>query len=282
MFIPIGDDCVRYRKPYVTLSLIAINVAIHIYGFTLSKPDYVDFVAKYASLHNHITLTRAITSCFLHADIFHLLGNMWFLFLFGSSVEGKLGHHWMALTYFVCMITSDLSQQLSFSHYVISLGASGAVGGIIGAYWFLFSQSQINFFYWIGWFWYGEMWLGVYWAVAWLFGWDLLWWIVEWKYQMNNGIAHGAHLGGLISGLLCGFLLRRFAHVTLDGDDMYTRFMMWRLKRNAPPQPFMPNVMVSPARTAAYRGPAQPHPLDPPNARPPEQEKPNTDPLPFE
>ncbi len=233
MFIPIGDDTPRYRMPYVTFVLIGLNVWIFAYMLCMDHASLVEFTLRYSSSGQSYNPLHSISAGFLHAGIIHLVGNMWFLFLFGSSVEGKLGHYWMVGTYFVCLLISDLVQYI-FGHgnYTIALGASGAVGGLVGAYWFLFSRTRINFFYFVGFVKFGTIDLGVHWAIAWLFGWDLIWWVIEQRWGVGNGIAHGAHLGGLASGVLCGFLIRRFHHVTLDGDDMFTRFMVWKMRRN--------------------------------------------------
>lgn len=230
MFLPIGDNCSRYRTPYVTFGLIAANVLAHVYQYSLDDTQQFQFLMNHSSLAESYRPIRSVTAGFLHIDIWHLAGNMWFLFLFGSSVESKLGHLWMGVSYLACLLISDLAQYFfSPSEYVIALGASGAVGGVIGAYWFLFSRCEVEFLYWFGWWWYGRVWLGVHWAVIWLFGWDVFWWVMEKKYGMNTGVAHSAHLGGLIVGVLCGLLIRKFSYVTLDGDDMLTRFTVWRL-----------------------------------------------------
>jgi len=237
MIIPIGDDCTRYRTPFVTYALILANIAVFAYQCSLEEADKILFLMEYSSLADSYSLTRSVTAGFLHADIWHLAGNMWFLFLFGSSVEGKLGHVWMSAMYLVCLIVSDMAQCFfSPAEYVIALGASGAVGGVIGAYWFLFSRCQVEFFFWFFWWWHGRVWVGVHWAVVWLFGWDVFWYVMEAKYELNTGVAHSAHLGGLIAGLLCGLLIRKFAYVKLDGDDMLTRFTVWRMTGGKSPK----------------------------------------------
>jgi len=234
MFIPYNDDTPRYRMQYVTFAIIAINVLVHIYKMTLNEDAEVELLLNYASLGGSYSLSRAFTAGFLHDDVLHLLGNMWFLFLFGSSVEGKLGHHWMAAIYGVCLLMSDAAQHIfSPANYLLGFGASGAVGGMVGAYWFLFSRAKVEFFYLFTFWIYGTMSLAVHWAVVWLFGWDIVMWVLEKYYHVESSVAHSAHLGGVVCGLLCGFLLRRFTHVILDGDDIYTRTVVWWRKREA-------------------------------------------------
>jgi hypothetical protein len=164
--------------------------------------------------------------------VIHLLGNMWFLFLFGGSVEGKLGHKWMATIYFACLLVSDLAQYLFAPQYSFAIGASGAVGGMIGAYWFLFSRAQVDFLVMV--FLRPRVIpLTVNWIIAFLFGWDVMMWFLEKYLHVDNHVANSAHIGGLICGVLCGLLLRLFTHVTLDGEDMYTRWVVGRLRRKA-------------------------------------------------
>jgi len=234
MFLPINDDTPRYRMQYVTFGIIALNAAIHIYTLTLDPLARLVFFFEYASLPGSYSPVRALTSGFLHGDILHLLGNMWFLFLFGGSVEGKLGHHWMAAIYGVCLFMSHIAAHLfAPGTHAMSFGASGAVGGMVGAYWFLFSRAKVDFAYLFAFWIYGVMTLAVHWAVMWLFGWDVVMWILSKYYHIDSGVSHSAHLGGVMCGLFCGFLLRRFTHIVLDGDDMYTRTIMWWRRRIA-------------------------------------------------
>lgn len=234
MFIPVGDDCPRYRTPYVTYTLIALNILAYGYTFQLDEVEQLFFFMNHGSLGSSYNPIRSLQGGFLHAGILHLVGNMWFLFLFGSSVEGKLGHGWMTGLYAACLFLSDLAQYLFAPNpFLVAIGASGAIGGLIGAYWFLFSRTEVEFFYWIGWFWHGKVWLKVHWAVAYLFGWDLLMWFIESRMHVNGGVANSAHLGGFACGFVSGLLIRRFSHVILDGDDIYTRVMVWWLKSKA-------------------------------------------------
>jgi hypothetical protein len=153
---------------------------------------------------------------------------MWFLWLFGKTVEGKLGHHWMAATYFVCLLLADIAQQMLGQSYSISLGASGAVSGIIALYWFLFPRYELTFFYFFIRF-VGIKELSVHWAVAWWIGWDML--SVAMGFQ--TGVAHWAHLGGFAAGLACAYTLRKLYLVKLDGDDMLSLWQMHRARRRA-------------------------------------------------
>ena len=264
MFVPYRDDSPRYRMQYVTFGLIAVNVLVFILGWSIrdNPEEMLKYDLKYGSTSHRLNELlnaddfkdmglenyrpgfnpiRSITSGFLHADIMHLLGNMWFLFLFGGAVEGKLGHLRMGLTYLVSLIFADAAQHLLDPKFLICIGASGAVGGMVGTYWFLFCRAQIEFFYWIFISFYGSVALTVHWAVAWLFGWDLIMWLLSSRVQSK--IAHSAHLGGLVCGLLCGLALRQFSHMTLDGEDMLTRFVIWRARKK---------------RGAAYFDPARP------------------------
>lgn len=238
MLLPIGNDTVRYRTPWVTYGLIGINALVYFRMLFLDEMGEVELLLNWASLAAEWNPIRSVTSGFLHADILHLAGNMWFLFLFGSSVEGKLGHPQMGATYLAGLLVSDLVQHfLAPGDFILVIGASGAVGAIVGTYWFLFSRGQVQFFYWLFTLWLGTFWTSVNWAVIYLFGWDALMWFLQSKYDIGSDIAHGAHLGGLACGFLLGLLLRQFSYVTLDGDDMLTRIVVWNMRRRAPMSP---------------------------------------------
>lgn len=226
LFVPVCDDSPRYQMQWATFGLIAVNLLIHIYASCLEPIDRVNFWISFASLGEGWNPLRAISAGFLHAGWLHLIGNMWFLFLFGGAVEGKLGYKWTLGLYGVCLLLSDISQHVFAPEFGLLLGASGAVGGLAGAYWFLFCRSRIQFFYWL-FFWIGTMSLSVNWAMIYLFGWDMVMFFAG----EESAIAHSAHVGGLVSGMVLGLLLRHFGYAALDGEDMLSRFVIWRGRR---------------------------------------------------
>ena len=293
-FLPITDDAPRYRRPWVVYGLILVNVVVHAYAMTLSPQQRGELWLSFASLgpaaaaegfsYNPL---RSISAGFLHADLMHLAGNMWFLYLFGRTVEGKLGPVRMAGAYTVYLIASDLAQYLlSPTGYIVALGASGAVSGIIGTYWFLFPRYQITFVYFLFAIrvWAGVKAFAVHWAVAWWFGWDLLKWYLAHQTGASSGVAHSAHIGGLIAGLLGAFVMRKLYLVTLDGEDMLSLWLTRDARRRrrrgirdsdddwAPPQ-----VVPDESLDAA-----DPRPPDGPGASPGARPVDDNEPIPFD
>jgi len=162
MLFPVKDERGRYRTfPYMTVTLIIFNVAIHVL-FVWLLPTRLGQPATEALQESLMHLPTAIlegeglgaltliSSAFLHANWSHLLGNMFFLFFFGRKLEDVLGPMKMVLFYLVCALVSGVvsvvgNAALPYTQGEIpSLGASGAVMGLLGAYLFLYHEQQIH------------------------------------------------------------------------------------------------------------------------------------------
>jgi membrane associated rhomboid family serine protease len=155
--IPLKDMTPRQSLPVMTLLLILANVMVFIHQISLPPAAAEAFVRTYAlTPHNiqlalegrHYSLTQALiplfTCMFLHAGFLHILGNMWFLWIFGGNVEDRMGPVPYLIFYLVCGLGSGLAQlALSWGSRVPSLGASGAISGVLGAYIVLFPGSRI-------------------------------------------------------------------------------------------------------------------------------------------
>lgn len=155
--IPLKDTTPRRSFPIATTLLIAANILVFIYQITLPPPAAEAFIRMYALtpdqiqmalLGRHPSLAQAslplLTSMFLHGGFLHILGNMWFLWIFGGNVEDRLGSSAYLLFYIVCGLGSGISQLLfSWGSHVPSLGASGAISGVLGAYVVFFPSSRI-------------------------------------------------------------------------------------------------------------------------------------------
>ena len=155
--IPLKNMMVRRSVPVVTILLIVANVLVFCYQLSLSHAandalirtfGLVPLRMKLALSGSHYTLVEAflplITCMFLHGGFLHILGNMWFLWIFGGAVEERLGSVSYLLFYFICGIGSGLSQALfSWGSSLPSIGASGAISGVLGAYVVFFPASRI-------------------------------------------------------------------------------------------------------------------------------------------
>ena len=155
--IPLKDMTPRRSFPVITLLVIAVNVAVFVHQITLPPRAADAFIMTYALVPSkislalagrHYTLAQALlplfTCMFLHGGWLHIIGNMWFLWIFGGNVENRLGAIPYLFFYLFCGIVSGITQlAFSWGSHVPSLGASGAISGVLGAYIVLFPGSRI-------------------------------------------------------------------------------------------------------------------------------------------
>jgi membrane associated rhomboid family serine protease len=155
--IPLKNMMARRSVPIVTILLIVVNVLVFYHQLTLSDAANEAFIRTYGvvplKMHlalegRHYTLLDAflplLTCMFLHGGFLHILGNMWFLWIFGGAVEDRLGPLPYLLFYIICGLGSGLTQAIfSWGSNVPSIGASGAISGILGAYVVFFPATRI-------------------------------------------------------------------------------------------------------------------------------------------
>ena len=152
---PLKDNISTRTFPYVNIGLIVINALFFIYQ--ISYGPAVDkliftlgfiparFIAQQGeNLLNPAGFLPVFGSMFLHANLIHLLSNMWMLWIFGDNVEDCMGHGRYLLFFFLCGIASVLAQAVSNPQSVIPMiGASGAFSGVLGAYFLTYPQARI-------------------------------------------------------------------------------------------------------------------------------------------
>jgi membrane associated rhomboid family serine protease len=156
VFIPLKDLNPRRTYPIVNNTLIAANVLVFLYQYTLPPHAFKTFMTTYATvparfpaaLSGHAPLETAflplLTSMFLHSGILHIAGNMLFLWIFGDNIEDFYGHITYLFFYLFCGIGSGLLHvAFNASSTVPALGASGAISGVMGAYAILYPGSRI-------------------------------------------------------------------------------------------------------------------------------------------
>ena len=148
MFFPYKDDNPRVLVPYVTYGILGLNILVFIGQILLSisDPDLgTAIVYTFGFVPAKFSIITIITSMFIHGGLAHIVGNMWFLWLFGDNVESVLGHLKYFLFYMVCGIGAALGQFLiSTSSQVPMVGASGAIAGILGAYMIQFPKARVH------------------------------------------------------------------------------------------------------------------------------------------
>ena len=141
---PIRDTQPSYSRPVVTTLIIALNVAVFLYEITLDPFSQHHFEQAYALVPARFHFLSIVTSMFLHGGWMHIIGNMWFLWIFGDNVEDFLGHTKYVVFYLVCGIAAAMTQVFfSTGSRVPIVGASGAIAGVMGAYLIKFPHSRI-------------------------------------------------------------------------------------------------------------------------------------------
>lgn len=146
--LPLRDEETSGRFPFVTLLIIAANVVVFV--LEIQSPDFERFIAHYALIPNKVSIFRFdtlypfITSMFLHGGFVHIASNLWFLWIFGDNVEKRLGIFYLPF-YLLTGVIASISQYFLMIHSSIpNLGASGAVAGVLGAYFVLFPHHRVR------------------------------------------------------------------------------------------------------------------------------------------
>lgn len=228
--VPIRDDNPTTITPYVTFGLIAINVFAFIYEASLPPQQLDGFLHLAAVVPRELTASfggislnqpvpewvSLITSQFLHGGLLHLAGNMLFLWVFGNNVEDKLGHVKYLFFYLSCGVLASLSQwYFSQNSGIPSLGASGAIAGVMGAYIIRFPQAEILGIIPLGFFFPTFRVPALYFLAFWFIQ-QAFYGIASLETPTNigmesGGIAYWAHAGGFIFGAILGPLLGLFS-----------------------------------------------------------------------
>jgi membrane associated rhomboid family serine protease len=142
--IPLRDSVPSYSTPVVTIFIIALNVLAFLYEVSL-EPFYRNhFIQTWGVVPAHLSYITLVTSMFLHGGWMHLIGNMWFLWIYGDNIEDVLGHGKYLVFYLLCGVAAALAQTLlNPDSRLPAVGASGAIAGVMGAYMIKFPHSKI-------------------------------------------------------------------------------------------------------------------------------------------
>ena len=148
MFFPYKDDNPRVLFPFVTFGIIILNVLIFLGQFWISGNDPgigKSLVYMYGFVPAEFNPLTIFTSMFMHGGFAHIIGNMWFLYIFGDNVESILGHVKYFMFYLACGIGAALAQFfVEPASQVPMIGASGAVAGVLGAYMIRFPKARVH------------------------------------------------------------------------------------------------------------------------------------------
>ncbi len=208
MFLPLRDENPTRRFPVITVLLIALNIGIFLWQ-SFSPGGLEPHIIRLATIPYEITHFRSLdpevrvppwltllTAMFIHGSLFHLLGNMLYLWIFGNNVEDVLGGIRYLLFYFICGLAASLTH-IAFhpDSRVPMVGASGAIAGVLGAYFILFPGARVLtlvfFFFFIR-------------IVPIPAGLVLgLWFLMQvLNVGLGGGVAWFAHIGGFLAGVL--------------------------------------------------------------------------------
>jgi len=142
--IPLRALLARQSTPVMTLLIIALNTLAFLYEMALPMYTRDRFIEHYALIPDQLHLTTFLTSMFLHGGWLHLIGNMWFLWVFGSHIEDAMGSAKFLIFYLISGIASAAVQFLtSVGSPVPTIGASGAIAGVMGAFLILYPRVRV-------------------------------------------------------------------------------------------------------------------------------------------
>ena len=141
--IPLRDIIPSRTTPIVTIPLIVVNVLVFLYELTLGQAVN-DFTLYFGLVPAAFSWVAVLTSMFLHGGLFHVAGNMLYLWIFGDNVEDRMGHGRFLVFYLLCGTAAALAQTITAPDSVVPMvGASGAIAGVMGAYFVLYPKSRI-------------------------------------------------------------------------------------------------------------------------------------------
>jgi membrane associated rhomboid family serine protease len=234
--IPLKDTLLHLGFPVVTWAIILLNGIIflfeisiprdmlqqlfYLFGLVPARYSYPSWAVVHGLPFDEYL--SFVTAMFLHAGWLHIIGNMWFLYVFGSTVEDRLGHVRFLIFYLLAGAGASLIYYLIDIHSQIpEFGASGAIAGVMGAYIVLFPRARIftmilififpffvelSAFFYIG-----------YWFLIQLFAGT-----ISFAAQpTQGGVAWWAHVGGFVAGIALLPLFRRHAHRKSYPDEVY-------------------------------------------------------------
>ncbi len=240
LMIPIKDTIPSRTYPIVTISLIAVNSVLFLfenflgphlnefifaYGVIPAKYFHLGEVAKWDLVDRFLPL---FTSIFLHGGWFHLIGNMIYLWIFGDNVEDMMGHLKYLIFYLLCGISANYAHiYTNASSLMPTIGASGAVAGVMGAYLILFPRSKVWTLFPI--FFFIQI-IRIP-AFALLGFWFLMQFFMGFfslgvSPGLGSGVAWWAHIGGFACGALLVFIFKKRKRKPMDYTDHYWPY--WR------------------------------------------------------
>ena len=208
--IPLRDVIPSRSTPVVTMALLAVNVVVFLYQWSLGERAGTAFVFEWGVIPADFTVLTMFTSMFLHGGFLHAGGNMLYLWIFGDNVEDRLGKGRFLFFYLLCGAAAAIGQILiNPDSRIPMVGASGAVAGVMGAYFVMYPQSRIVTL--VPFFLFqiievpAVFFLGIWFLMQFLSGVGS----IAQVEAGTGGVAFWAHVAGFVAGVVGGFALRR-------------------------------------------------------------------------
>ena len=224
--IPLRDVIPSRTTPYITVTIILINALAWFYEVSLPERAVGKFLYVYGVVPAAFSPATLITSMFLHGSWSHVIGNMWYLWIFGDNVEDRVGHGRFIVFYLLCGIVAALGQvAMDPSSTLPTVGASGAIAGVMGAYFVLYPHSRVLTL--IPWIFLQIVELP---AILLLGVWFLMQLVSAGTIAVtastgapaSGGVAFAAHVAGFLAGVVGIFVFRRRDRDYWDGMKGYT------------------------------------------------------------
>lgn len=206
--IPIGDENPSRIIPFINWGLIIACVATFIWqtssGVSFFESTLFEFGIVPQKILDGEGLYSIVTNIFLHGGWSHLLGNMLFLFIFGDNIEDRLGHIRYIIFYLVCGVTASIIwMATAINSPFPAVGASGAISGVLGAYFVLYPRARIKTLMSFGFF------IRVTRVPAWvMIGMWFVYQLLLAFIPLNTGVAYWAHVGGFVVGWVIARLFK--------------------------------------------------------------------------
>lgn len=239
--IPIKDDNPHFLPPIVTIALIAVNVGVWlaVQGFG-TEPGLSRSICTLGLIPADVLGTSpsgppvcpplgkgwvtVLTSMFMHGGWMHIIGNLWFLWIFGNNVEDSMGHVRFAVFYLLCGVAAAAAQAIADPGSPVPMvGASGAIGGVMGAYIVLYPRVNVHMLLFLGFF---VTTFAVP-AILMLGYWLLIQVLGGFTQTGGGGVAFWAHIGGFAAGAVLIFLFKK--------DELLERHPFHGWRRQATP-----------------------------------------------
>jgi hypothetical protein len=213
--LPLRDDQPRYSTPGVNYFLIGLNLLIFLFEATLGQRSLDLLIRQFGVVPSHVAaflsgspryslpavVLPLFTSLFLHGSWMHVIGNVWFLYIFGDNVEDYLGHFKYLVFYLLTgVLAMGTHVAMNLHSTAPAVGASGAIAGVLGAYFVLYPRARVLTWFFV--------------FVIWVPAWIILgyWFVLNFlsgtatalsvQRQNMGGVAFWAHVGGFVAGAL--------------------------------------------------------------------------------